>query len=57
MIVDSRTLQSTPESRARVHAAGDMPGHLLALPETAASEQDRAQVKRLAEELQQIKDS
>ena len=56
MIVDSRTLQSTPESGARagydgakrrkgskVHAAVDTLGHLLALHVTAASEQDRAQ--------------
>jgi transposase len=55
MIVDSRTLQSTPESGARagydgakrrkgskVHAAVDTLGHLLALHVTAASEQDRA---------------
>jgi transposase len=67
MILDSRTLQSTPESGAhggydgakrrngsKVHAAVDMLGHLLALHGTAASEQDRAQVERLAEEVQQI---
>jgi transposase len=67
MIVDSRTLQSTPESCARagydgakrrkgskVHAAVDTLGHLLALHVTAASEQDRAQMERLAEEVQQI---
>jgi transposase len=67
MIVDSRTLQSTPESGARagydgakrrkgskVHAAVDTLGHLLALHVTAANEQDRAQVERLAEEVQQI---
>jgi transposase len=67
MIVDSRTLQSTPEAGARagydgakrrksskVHAAVDTLGHLLALHVTAASEQDRAQVERLAEEVQQI---
>jgi transposase len=67
MIVDSRTVQSTPESGARagydgakrrkgskVHAAVDTLGHLLALHVTAASEQDRAQVERLAEEVQQI---
>jgi transposase len=60
MIVDSRTLQSTPESGARagydgakrrkgskVHAAVDTLGHLLA-------EQDRAQVERLAKDVQQI---
>lgn len=57
MILDSRTLQSTPESGARggydgakprkgskVHAAVDTLGHLLALRVTAADEQDRAQV-------------
>lgn len=67
MILDSRTLQSTPESGARagydgakrrkgskVHAAVDTLGHLLALHVTAASEQDRAQVERLAQEVQRI---
>lgn len=67
MIADSRTLQSTPESGARagydgakrrkgskVHAAVDTLGHLLALHVTAADEQDRAQVERLAEQVQQI---
>jgi transposase len=67
MVVDSRTLQSTPESGARagydgakrrkgakVHAAVDTLGNLLALHVTAASEQDRAQVEKLAEAVQQI---
>ena len=67
MILDSRTIQSTPESGARagydgakrrkgskVHAAVDTLGHLLALRVTAANEQDRAQVERLAEQVQQI---
>lgn len=67
MILDSRTLQSTPESGARagydgakrrkgskVHAAVDTLGHLLALHVTAADEQDRAQVETLAEAVQQI---
>lgn len=67
MVVDSRTLQSTPESGARagydgakrrkgskVHAAVDTLGHLLALHVTAADEQDRAQVERLAEQVQSI---
>jgi transposase len=67
MVVDSRTLQSTPESGARagydgakrrkgskVHAAVDTLGNLLALHVTAASEQDRAQVEKLAEEVQRI---
>jgi transposase len=67
MVVDSRTLQSTPESGARagydgakrrkgakVHAAVDTLGNLLALHVTAANEQDRAQVEKLAEQVQQI---
>jgi transposase len=67
VIVDSRTLQSTPESGARggydgakrrkgskVHAAVDTLGHLLALHVTAASEQDRDQVEKLAEQVQQV---
>jgi transposase len=65
-ILDSRTLQSTPESGARagfdgakkrkgskVHAAVDTLGHLLALKVTAADEQDRAQVGDLAQALQE----
>lgn len=61
-ILDSRTLQSTPESGARagfdghkkrkgskVHAAVDTLGHLLALKVTPANEQDRAQVAELAQ--------
>ena len=64
-ILDSRTLQSTPESGARagydgakrkkgskVHMAVDTLGHLLALHVTAADEQDRAQVERLAQQVQ-----
>jgi transposase len=64
-ILDSRTLQSTPESGARagfdghkkrkgskVHAAVDTLGHLLALKVTPANEQDRAQVAQLAKDLQ-----
>ncbi len=67
MILDSRTLQSTPESGARggydgakrrkgskVHAAVDTLGHLLALHVTAGDEQDRAQVEKLAEAVQEI---
>jgi len=67
MILDSRTLQSTPESCARagydgakrrkgskVHAAVDTLGHLLALHVTPADEQDRAQVGELARQVQQI---
>jgi transposase len=65
VIVDSRTLQSTPESGARagfdghkkrkgskVHAAVDTLGHLLALTVTPANEQDRAQVGQLAQAIQ-----
>jgi transposase len=67
MVVDSRTPQSTPESGARagydgakrrkgakVHAAVDTLGNLLALHVTAANEQDRAQVEKLAKAVQQI---
>ena len=67
MILDSRTLQSTPESGARagydgakrrkgskVHAAVDTLGHLLALHVTPADEQDRAQVGELTRQVQQI---
>jgi transposase len=65
VILDSRTLQSTPESGRRggydgakkrkgskVHAAVDTLGHLLAVKVTAANEQDRAQVKDLAQAVQ-----
>ncbi len=65
--IDSRTLQSTPESGARagydgakrrkgskVHIAADTLGHLLALSVTAADQGDRAQVETLAEEMQQV---
>jgi transposase len=64
-ILESRTLQSTPESGGRagydgakkrkgskVHAAVDTLGHLLALKVTAANEQDRAQVATLAAAVQ-----
>ena len=57
VILDSRTLQSTPESGGRagfdghkkrkgskVHAAVDTLGYLLAVTATPANEQDRAQV-------------
>jgi len=66
-ILDSRTLQSTPESGQRagfdgakkrngskVHAAVDTLGHLLALKVTAANEQDRAQVAELAQAVQSV---
>jgi len=65
VIVDSRTIQSTPESGGRggydgakkrkgskVHAAVDTLGHLLALKVTAANEQDREQVGELAQAVQ-----
>ena len=67
MVLDSRTLQSTPESGARagydgakrrkgskVHAAVDTLGELLALHVTPANEQDREQVEQLAQRVQQI---
>lgn len=67
VVLDSRTLQSTPESGARagydgakrrkgskVHIAVDTLGHLMALKVTSAAEGDRAQVAALAEEIQQV---
>jgi transposase len=66
VILDSRTLQSTPESGARagwdgakrrkgtkVHLAVDTLGPLLALHVTPATEQDRAQVGALATAVQE----
>lgn len=66
-ILDSRTLQSTPESGARagydgakrkkgskIHAAVDTLGDLLALHATPASAQDREQVERLAGAIQVV---
>ena len=65
-IIDSRTLQSTPESGHRagydgakrkkgskVHMAVDTLGHLLALHVTPADKQDRSQVKKIAKSVQQ----
>jgi len=65
VILDSRTIQSTPESGARagfdghkkrkgskVHVAVDTLGHLLALAVTPANEQDRAQVGQLVQAVQ-----
>jgi len=65
-IFDSRTLQSTPESGGRagydgakrrkgskVHVAVDTLGNLLALLVTPANEQDRAQVGKLAQAVQE----
>ncbi len=67
VIIDSRTLQSTPESGGRagydggkrkkgskVHIAVDTLGHLLGLVVTPANEQDRSQVGELAQQIQQI---
>jgi transposase len=67
VILDSRTVQSTPESGgragydgakkrkgAKVHLAVDTLGHLLALAVTPASEQDRAQVADLAAAVQKV---
>jgi transposase len=67
VVLDSRTLQSTPESGARagydgakrrkgakVHAAVDTLGQLLALHVTPANEQDREQVGKLAQAVQEI---
>src|SRR5258705_791381 len=67
VVIDSRTLQSTPESGARagydgakrrkgskVHIAVDTMGHLLALKVTAADQGDRAQVAALAEQVQEL---
>lgn len=67
VIVDSRTLQSTPESGGRagydgakkrkgskVHIAVDTLGHLLALKVTAANAQDREQVGTLAQAVQAV---
>jgi transposase len=66
-ILDSRTLQSSPESGHRagydgakrkrgskVHLAVDTLGQLLALRVTAANEQDRAQVGQLAQQVQAL---
>lgn len=65
-ILDSRTLQSSPESGARagydghkrrkgskVHLAVDTLGQLLAVLVTPANEQDRAQVAALTEQIQE----
>lgn len=67
VILDGRTLQSSPESGARagydgakrrrgskVHIAVDTLGHLLALRVTAANEQERAQVAALAARVQEV---
>ena len=64
-IIDSRTLRSTPESGPRagydgakrkrgskLHLAVDTLGHLLALHVTPANVDDRAEVGRLADAIQ-----
>jgi len=66
VVLDGRTLQSSPESGGRagydgakrrkgskVHLAVDTLGHLLALTVTSADEQERAQVGELAEAVQE----
>jgi len=66
-ILDSRTVQSSPESGQRagydghkrrkgskVHIAVDTLGQLLAVLVTPANEQDRAQVAALAEQIQEV---
>lgn len=66
-ILDSRTLRSTPESGSRagydgakrkkgskIHAAVDTLGELLTLSVSPANEDDREQVGKLAEEIQQV---
>ncbi|GAB63573.1 transposase [Candidatus Jettenia caeni] len=67
-IIDSQTIQSTPESGGRagydghkkkkkgskIHMAVDTLGHLLALQVTPAHEQERAQVKKLCQEIQEV---
>src|SRR5882724_11025295 len=66
VVFDSRTLQSTPESGHRagydgakrkkgskVHVAVDTLGHLLSLHVTAADEQDRTRVGKLARDVQE----
>jgi transposase len=67
VVLDSRTLQSTPESGARagydgakrkkgskIHIAVDTLGHLLALHVTSAAAQDRDQVGQLAQAVQEV---
>ena len=66
-IFDGRTVQSTPESGARagydgykrkkgskIHIAVDTLGLLLAAHVTPANEQERAQVKQLAQDVQEV---
>lgn len=68
-VLDSRTLQSSPESGGRagydgakrrkgskVHLAVDTLGHVLALRVTSANEQDRDQVGELVKQIQAVTD-
>ena len=65
-ILDSRTLRSTPESGSRsgydghkrkkgskIHVAVDTLGHLLALRVSPANKDDRREVEKLSEEIQE----
>jgi transposase len=67
VVLDGRTLQSTPESGQRAgydghpkkrgsktHVAVDTLGHLLALVVTPASERERAHVEELARKVQEV---
>ena len=67
VVLDARTLQSTPESGGRAgydghkrkkgsktHIAVDTLGHLLVMVVTPANEQERAQVADLAEKVQDV---
>lgn len=67
VILDGRTVQSTPESGARagydghkrkkgskVHIAVDTLGHLLGLRVTSADQQERHQVQELARQVQEV---
>jgi transposase len=67
IIVDSRTLQSTPESGARagydgakrrkgskIHAAVDTLGHLLSAHVTPANDQERGEIERVAVAVQEV---
>jgi transposase len=69
IVIDSRTLQSTPESGHRagydgakrkkgskIHMAVDTLGQLLTLHVTPADEQDRSQVKKIAKAVQKVTD-
>jgi transposase len=67
VVIDARTLQSTPESGDRagydgakrkkgskIHMAVDTLGHLLTLHVKPADQQDRAEVKELARDVQKV---